>query len=85
MAKAERRPTQCQRIIAYIKQHGSITPMDAYHKLGITKLSTRVSEMRRHQGIEFHIVMEKGKNQFGEPSYYARYSLKEVEINENKR
>lgn len=75
MAKAQSRPTQCDRIIAYIKEHGSITPMDAYHKLSITKLSTRVSEMRR-RGIEFHIVMEKGKNQFGEPCSYARYRLR---------
>ena len=78
MRKAQRKPTQCERIIAYIGQFGSITPMDAFNDLGITKLATRVSEMRK-QGIEFHIVMEKGKNRFQEPTYYARYSLKEGE------
>ncbi len=70
-----KRPTQKDRILDFIKKHGSITPMDAYFHLGITKLATRVSEMRR-DGIEFKIVIEHGKNQVGAPMHYARYSLK---------
>lgn len=64
--------TQKEIITNYINANGSITPMDAF-KLGITKLATRVSEMRRN-GTKFHIVMEKGKNQHGKPTRYARYS-----------
>ncbi len=64
--------TQKEQIIDYIDRHGSITPMDAFH-LGITKLATRVSEMRK-DGTKFHIVMEKGINKQGKRTRYARYS-----------
>ena len=39
--------TQHDQIINYMKEHGSITPYEAFLSLGITKLATRVSEMRR--------------------------------------
>ena len=76
MGKAKHRPTQKDRILDYIKRFGSITPMDAFNDLGITKLATRVSEMR-DDGIQFTIIIERGKNRFGQPTHYARYSLKE--------
>ena len=65
--------TQHQRIIEYIEQRGSITPMEAF-SLGITKLATRISEMRKG-GMEFKIEMVQGKNRFEEPVRYARYSF----------
>jgi hypothetical protein len=73
----ERRKTQREKIVDYIRKHGSITPMDAF-PMGITKLATRVSEMRR-DGIEFRIVIEKNKDRDGKPCHYARYYLKEQE------
>lgn len=39
--------TQKQRIIDYIAREGSITTMEAFSELGITKLTTRISELRR--------------------------------------
>ena len=68
--------TQREQILLYIKTYGSITPMEAF-ELGITKLATRVSEMRR-DGIEFNIEMVTGLNRFEKPIRYARYSLAEV-------
>ena len=68
--------TQHQRVIQYIKQFGSITPMQAFADLGITKLATRISEMRK-SGMEFKIEMVQGKNRFEEPVRYARYSFPE--------
>ena len=38
--------TQSERILKYINDFGSITPMQAFGDLGITKLATRISEMR---------------------------------------
>ena len=66
--------TQRELILQYIKDFGSITPMEAYSDLGITKLATRVSEMRE-KGVAFKIEMERGKNRYGKPTRYARYSL----------
>ncbi len=68
--------TQCEQIIDYLHQFGSITPMEAFADLGITKLATRVSEMRK-DGREFKIESVKSTNRFGKTVRYAKYSLKE--------
>lgn len=66
--------TQREMIIKYIKDFGSITPMEAFRDLGITKLATRVSEMRK-DGIEFEITKEVSKNRYGKSCSFARYKL----------
>lgn len=66
--------TQHELILKYIADFGSITPMEAFSDLGVTKLSTRISEMRK-KGTEFKIETIKGKNRYGKPTRYARYSL----------
>jgi hypothetical protein len=74
--------TQKEEILQYIKEHGSITPMGAFYDLGITKLSTRVGEMRK-KGIEFEIVIEKRRNKYNTRTVrYARYSLRKEETDE---
>jgi hypothetical protein len=73
--------TQKEEILQYIKEHGSITPMDAFYDLAITKLATRISEMRK-DGIEFNIEMVKHRNKRNTRTVrYARYSLCEVKQN----
>lgn len=66
--------TQHMRIVEYVLEHGSITPMEAF-RMGITKLSTRVSEMIAN-GVPFEKEWIKDKDQFGNPVTYMRYSLK---------
>lgn len=36
------------KIKSFLMNHGSISPMDAFSQLGITKLSTRIGEMVRN-------------------------------------
>ena len=64
---------QRERIMKYIDDFGSISPMEAFTDLGITKLATRVSELI--QGGE-KICKEhvSGKNRYGEQTHYTRYS-----------
>ena len=66
--------TQRQLILQYIYDFGSITPMQAYSDLGITKLATRISEMRK-DGMEFHIEKVKTKNRYGKAASFAKYSF----------
>jgi len=47
--------------------------MDAFDKLHITKLATRISELRR-DGVEITGQMEHGKTSYGECNY-MRYRL----------
>lgn len=69
--------TQREQILDYLRLFGSITPMEAFADLGITKLATRVSEMRR-DGMEFKIEKVKSKNRLGKTVHFAKYSLKET-------
>lgn len=66
--------SQKELIREYIKEHGSITQMDANFDLSITKLSTRISEMRRN-GENIVGEIEKGVNKFGVPCRYTRYRM----------
>ena len=59
-------------ILWFIYQRGSITPMDAFHHLGITKLATRISEMKA-LGIQFSQVYEPGHNDSGKKVHFMRY------------
>ena len=59
-------------ILWYISIFGSISPMEAFSKLGITKLSTRISEMKV-LGIQFDQEYESHVNQFGKNVRYMRY------------
>lgn len=68
--------TQREQIIDYLNQFGSITPMEAFADLGITKLATRISEMRK-DGKEFKIETVTSTNRFGKTIRFAKYSLKE--------
>ena len=65
--------TQAERILDYMDRFGSITPFEAFADLGITKLATRISEMRR-AGVQIVKVRETSKNRFGESVSYMRYS-----------
>lgn len=69
--------TQKEAIIKYITDFGSITPLQAYSDLGITKLATRISEMRK-KGMKFNIEMVSTKNRYGKTVNYAKYSFVEV-------
>lgn len=59
-------------ILEYIRRYGSISPMEAFADLGITKLSTRISEMKM-LGIQFDQAFESRENRFGKNVRYMRY------------
>lgn len=64
--------TQHERIRKYLDDFGSISPMEAFWDLGITKLATRMSEMSR-MGYQFDKVMETAQNRYGQNVRYMRY------------
>ena len=68
--------TQKERILDYMERFGSISTMEAFTDLGITRLSARIFEIR-NDGIEISEQLERSKNRYGENVHYMRYSLKE--------
>lgn len=74
------RPTQCERIVEYMKSEGSITQIDALRELGCMRLASRVSELRK-AGVPIVRTLETSKNRYGEKISYARYRLEEENAN----
>lgn len=66
--------TQCERIISYINEFGSITTFEAFRDLGIARLASRICDLKK-QGYVFKTATESGKNRFEETVHYKRYSL----------
>lgn len=68
--------TQAEEILKYMRDFGSITQMDAIRDLGCTRLSARISDLKR-RGYVIRTATETGKNRYGKETSYARYRLVE--------
>ena len=67
--------TQTERIIKHLKEHGSITPLEAIKEYGITRLGARIWDLR-DLGYDIETQTETSKNRFGDKTSYAKYVLK---------
>lgn len=72
----EHKPTQNQRILDYINEFGSITQLEALRDLGVMRLASRISDLRK-RGYPITSTVEAVKNRWGEPVRIKRYSLGE--------
>ena len=75
------RPTQAARIIEYMQKYGGISQFEALRDLGVMRLASRISELRK-RGYKIESKIEAVKNRFDETVYIKRYSLKEENENE---
>lgn len=66
--------TQKERIIKYLQDFGSITPLQALADLGIMRLGARIWDLKKDG---WPIVKETkcSENRYGEPTRYANYRL----------
>ena len=69
--------TQKELIIKYMEDFGSSTTIEAFTDLGITKLTTRISELRKDGFIIASKKIDK-KNRYGKPVKFNRYWLEAV-------
>lgn len=66
--------TQSERIVRHLRDFGSITSLEAMQDYGIMRLASRVSDLKK-AGLPIQREMVSGRNRYGEPTSYARYSL----------
>jgi hypothetical protein len=66
--------TQAQRVLDYIDEFGSITQFEALQDLGVMRLASRISDLKK-QGFPITSKVEAVKNRYGENCYIKRYSL----------
>ena len=65
--------TQIEEVRKYLRNNHSITSVEAYEMFGITRLSDIIFKLR-NMGYKIQTVSVKGKNRYGRPCYYARYT-----------
>ena len=66
--------TQCDRVLEYLKKHGSISDTEARDELGIRRVGARIWDLK-DKGYPIVTKMEKGKNRFNETVRYGVYYL----------
>ena len=79
-----KKSNQKERVLAYVRLHGSITSLEAIQHYGITRLASTIEQMAKvgHQFDHEHQV--KVQNRFGEESRVTRYHYKGMKFKENK-
>lgn len=71
---SDRKATQADRVLDYIIEFGSITQLEALNELGVMRLASRISDLRK-QGFLITSKVVVVKNRFGEKCRIKRYSL----------
>ena len=63
---------QNQMVLDYIDRNGSITQIEAFKSLGVTRLSARIADLKE-SGVPIKSDWEHGVNRFGDKTRYKRY------------
>lgn len=55
--------SQCANVFVHMKEHGSITPLEAFKRYGILALHSRIAELRErgHKIVTRMVETESGK------------------------
>lgn len=64
---------QCNRILSYLDENGSITALEALRELGVFRLASRISELKIKHGYEIPYEWVKITNRYGEECRIKRY------------
>lgn len=67
---------QEERILKYMQDFGSITPLQALDDLGVMRLGARIYDLRR-SGHTISRRMVTKKNRYGEAVSFAEYRLED--------
>lgn len=65
---------QTEKVLKYMQDFGSISTLEAFRDLGITRLSARIYDLQK-TGVNVRRSMEVGKNRYKEPTHWTRYTL----------
>ena len=71
--------TQSERVLEYIEEFGSITQLEALKDLGVMRLASRISDLKK-LGYPISSNIEAVKNRFGENCYIKRYRMEENDV-----
>ena len=66
--------TQCDKVLRHLRDHGSITAVEAFSEYGILRLAARISDLKE-RGHNIISEIKHGKNKYEEPVHYSVYRL----------
>lgn len=66
--------TQCERVLSYMLDFGSITQYEAMQDLGVMRLASRISDLKK-LGYPIRCEMIQVKNRYEEKCWVKRYHL----------
>jgi hypothetical protein len=70
------KPTQNQRVLDYMAETGGITQLEALNELGVMRLASRISDLRK-RGYRITSEMLPVKNRYGEKCHIKRYKMED--------
>lgn len=68
------KPTQCDHILQYPQQNGSITALDAMREFGCMRLAARILDLKR-RGNRIAKTQQTTLNRYGDEVQISRYYL----------
>lgn len=69
---AERQLTQEEKVLKFIREHGSITSLQAFRQLGITRLSAKIFNLRERYAIKDEYIKVRTRDGY---TYVKKYFL----------
>lgn len=75
MTKEHKDTSQVMLILNYLKDFGSITTFESYEEFGITRLPSRIYDLKQ-LGYEFTDEIITKKNRYGNLISFKKYTLK---------
>ena len=70
----QKKSTQTEQVFSYMQEFGGITPLDAMRDLGVMRLASRISDLRK-QGVPIRDSFVKVKNRYGKTCRIKSYSV----------
>lgn len=71
--------TQTDRVLMYMRDFGSISPVEAMRDLGCMRLAARISDLKK-KGYVIQRDMVSSSNRYGDEVRYAMYRLVETRL-----
>lgn len=68
------KPSQCDRILMYLQQYGSITALDAMREFGCMRLAARILDLKK-KGNRIAKTQQTTLNRYGDQVSISRYYL----------
>lgn len=68
--------SQADMILMFMRENGSITPLDAIREFGCLRLGARIYDLRK-RGYSISRKLDKSTNRYGKTVTYARYMIEE--------